>query len=295
MRLATYQDGTIRRVGAVCGHSLVDLSAFTHDMLALIDAGPSFLAQIREMIETADTVPVAVSHTPLMGAMLLAPIPRPRKNMVCLGKNYAEHVVETARARGKTEALPEYPVFFTKAVTTINHPDGTIPYDPQVSTEIDWEVELALIIGQRGKNIARDEAMRYVFGYTIMNDITARDMQRNHRLFFKGKSLDGCAPLGPWIVTADEVPDPHNLGLRLRVNGKTMQEGHTSQMIFKIPDLIVSLSRGMTLEPGDIIATGTPAGVGMAMDPPRFLKPGDVIEAEIDGIGVLRSRVGDGE
>lgn len=291
MRLATYQDGTIQRVGAIYGGNLIDLSAFAHDMQTLIADGASLLEQVRSMIETADTVPVAVSHVPLDDVSLLAPIPRPRKNIVCLGKNYAEHARETARVHGRPETIPDHPIFFTKAVTAINHPSGTIPYDPAVSTELDWEVELACIIGRRGKNIRPEEAMDYVFGYTVFNDITARDMQRRHRQFFKGKSLDGSAPLGPWIVTADELPDPHNLGLRLRVNGETMQDGNTNQMIFPIPDLLAVLSQGMTLEPGDILATGTPAGVGMAMEPPRFLQPGDLIEAEIDGIGMLCNRV----
>jgi 2-keto-4-pentenoate hydratase/2-oxohepta-3-ene-1,7-dioic acid hydratase in catechol pathway len=183
-------------------------------------------------------------------------------------------------------------VFFTKAVTTINHPDGSIPYDPAVSSEIDWEVELAFIIGKRGKNISQDDAMGYVFGYTIMNDISARDLQKQHFQFYKGKSLDGSAPLGPWIVTPDEISDPHGLGLRLRINGETRQDSHTGDMIFRIPELIAVLSLGTTLEPGDIIATGTPSGVGLGMQPPQYLNPGDVIESEIDHIGVLRNTIG---
>jgi 2-keto-4-pentenoate hydratase/2-oxohepta-3-ene-1,7-dioic acid hydratase in catechol pathway len=294
MRLVTYLEGSIQRIGAVYGSTVIDLSAFAQNMLALIKGGSSLLANVHAMVSATveqDTSSSAASLA-LDHATLLAPIPRPYKNIVCLGKNYAAHVSETSRALGRHDTPPDHPVFFTKAVTTINHPDGIIPYDASISTHIDWEVELALIIGRTGKNIHRDEAMDYVFGYTIMNDITARDIQRRHRQYYKGKSLDGSAPLGPWIVTADEIADPHALGLRLRVNGVTMQEASTSAMIHTIPDIIAILSQGTTLEAGDIIATGTPEGVGMAMEPPQFLKPGDVVEAEIEGIGVLRNRIG---
>jgi 2-keto-4-pentenoate hydratase/2-oxohepta-3-ene-1,7-dioic acid hydratase in catechol pathway len=288
MRLVTYYDGEVERIGAVRGDFLIDLTDLAPDMLSLMDGGPALLAQAHAAVATAsDTSMIALEKV-----KLLAPIPRPRKNIVCLGMNYAAHAIEGARARGKPEVLPKHPVFFTKAVTAVNHPDGPIPYDPAVSTEIDWEVELAFIIGKRGKNISRDDAMGYVFGYTIMNDISARDLQKQHFQFYKGKSLDGSAPLGPWIVTPDEISDPHGLGLRLRVNGETRQDSHTGDMIFRIPELIEVLSLGTTLEPGDIIATGTPSGVGLGMQPPQYLNPGDVVEAEIDHIGVLRSTVG---
>jgi 2-keto-4-pentenoate hydratase/2-oxohepta-3-ene-1,7-dioic acid hydratase in catechol pathway len=288
MRLVTYYDGEVERIGAVRGNFLIDLTNLAPDMLSLIDGGPALLAQAHAMAATAsDTSMIALEQV-----KLLAPIPRPRKNIVCLGMNYAAHAIEGARARGKPEVLPKHPVFFTKAVTTINHPDGSIPYDPAVSSEIDWEVELAFIIGKRGKNISQDDAMGYVFGYTIMNDISARDLQKQHFQFYKGKSLDGSAPLGPWIVTPDEISDPHGLGLRLRINGETRQDSHTGDMIFRIPELIAVLSLGTTLEPGDIIATGTPSGVGLGMQPPQYLNPGDVIESEIDHIGVLRNTIG---
>lgn len=289
MRLVTYDDGTRPQIGAVRGAALVPLGALAPDMLTLIEAGPELLSRAGEhaaQAPEADTVPLA-------SVRLLAPIPRPRKNIVCLGMNYAAHAIEGARARGKPEVLPKHPVFFTKSAAAVNHPDGVIPYDPAVSTQIDWEVELAFIIGRAGKNIAPEAAFEYVFGYTIFNDVSARDLQKQHYQFYRGKSLDGCAPFGPWIVTTDELRDPHALGLRLRVNGETRQDSHTSDMIFKIPELIAVLSRGATLEPGDIIATGTPSGVGLGMQPPQYLKPGDVVEAEIDGIGVLRNTVGE--
>jgi 2-keto-4-pentenoate hydratase/2-oxohepta-3-ene-1,7-dioic acid hydratase in catechol pathway len=289
MRLVTYDDGTRTQVGAVRDDALVPLGALASDMLTLIEGGPDLLTRAREHVAQAS----ATDLLPLANVRLLAPIPRPRKNIVCLGMNYAAHAIEGARARGKPEVLPQHPVFFTKSVAAVNHPDGMIPYDPALSTEIDWEVELAFIIGRAGKNIAPEVAYDYVFGYTILNDVSARDLQKQHYQFYRGKSLDGCAPFGPWIVTSDELPDPHALGLRLRVNGTTRQDSHTSDMIFKIPELIAVLSRGATLEPGDIIATGTPSGVGLGMQPPQYLKPGDVVEAEIDGIGVLRNTVGE--
>ncbi len=286
MRLVTYRDNTHQRIGAVQDNNVCDLSALAPDMLALIEGGPALLERARTMIADA-----ATPCMPLASVELLAPIPRPRKNMICLGMNYAAHVYEAQRARGRPEKLPSHPVFFTKNVTAINHPGGVIPYDADLSTQLDWEVELVCIIGKLGKNIASDDALNYVFGYTIMNDISTRDLQVQHQQFFRSKSLDGSAPLGPWIVTADEISDPHALGLRLRINGATRQDSTTGDMIFNIPNIIATLSRGMTLEPGDIIATGTPSGVGLGMQPPQYLKPGDVIEAEIDGIGVLTNTV----
>lgn len=288
MRLVTYRAGAVQHIGAVRGDFLVDLSGVAADMLTLIDGGTALLDQARKVMQEASPA----DWMPLADVELLAPIPRPRKNIVCLGMNYAEHARESARARGRPEVVPLHPVFFTKAVTSITHPDSIIPYDPDISTEIDWEVELAFVIGQQGKNIQEAEAMSYIFGYTILNDLSARDLQKRHHQFYKGKSLDGSAPIGPWIVTADEIPDPHALNLRLRVNGIIRQDATTFDMIFKIPHIIEVLSRGTTIEAGDIVATGTPSGVGLGMDPPQYLMPGDVVEAEIEGIGVLRNTIG---
>lgn len=227
----------------------------------------------------------------LSDVQLAAPIPRPRKNIMCLGLNYSEHAKESAEARGRQASLPQYPVIFTKAPTTVNGPYAPIVIDPQVSQEIDWEVELAVVIGKGGKNIRGEDAYSHVFGYCVLNDVTARDLQEQHRQYFRGKSLDGYCPMGPWLVTADEIADPQNLNLSLRVNGVTKQDSNTSMMIFSIPRIIAVLSNGMTLEAGDIIATGTPSGVGFARKPPEFLKPGDVVEAEIQDIGMLRNPV----
>jgi 2-keto-4-pentenoate hydratase/2-oxohepta-3-ene-1,7-dioic acid hydratase in catechol pathway len=233
---------------------------------------------------------VGATHL-LSEVQLAAPIPQPRKNIMCLAVNYKEHAQETAGVRGHSGETPAYPVFFTKATTTINGPYGEIVIDPSVSSEIDWEVELGVIIGKTGKNIRAEDALSYVFGYTVVNDITARDLQTRHKQFFKGKSLDGSCPMGPWIITADEIADPHNLALSLRVNGVTKQDSNTSLMIFSINQSIAVLSAGMTLEAGDIIATGTPSGVGFSRTPPEFLVPGDVVEAEVEGVGFIRNRV----
>jgi 2-keto-4-pentenoate hydratase/2-oxohepta-3-ene-1,7-dioic acid hydratase in catechol pathway len=205
--------------------------------------------------------------------------------------NYALHAYESARARGNPEVLPEYPVFFTKAPTSVIGPDAVVPLHQAETSQLDWEVELAFIMGRTARDVRESEALDYVFGYTVLNDVSARELQSQHQQFFRAKSLDGCGPLGPWIVTADEIPDPHALGLRLRVNGETMQESSTGDQIFKIPTIIAVLSHGMTLEAGDIISTGTPAGVGMGRHPQVWLKDGDVMEAEVDGIGVLRNTV----
>ncbi|MBV9614477.1 MAG: fumarylacetoacetate hydrolase family protein [Ktedonobacteraceae bacterium] len=247
-------------------------------------------AASRRFTDVKTFTDIGAAHA-LSEVHLAAPIPQPRKNIMCLAVNYREHAQETAGVRGHSGETPEDPVFFTKAPTTINGPYDDIVIDPSVSSEIDWEVELGVILGKTGKNIRAEDALSYVFGYTVLNDITARDLQTRHKQFFKGKSLDGSCPLGPWIVTADEIAEPHNLALSLRVNGETKQNSNTGMMIFSINQSIAVLSAGMTLEPGDIIATGTPSGVGFSRTPPEFLKPGDVVEAEVEGIGLIRNRV----
>jgi len=286
VKLVTYQLDNQTKVGAWREDEIVDLSAVAPDMLALIDMGANGLAQAQAQLEAA------TAATPLNAVKLLSPIPNPRRNIICLGLNYAAHADESNRVKGFASELPQFPVIFNKATTCMNGPYDDIPYDANVSTKIDWEVELTVVLGRSGKNISTDEGMSYVFGYTVMNDISARDLQRDHKQFFKGKSLDGSAPMGPCIVTADSLPDPHLLHLTSRVNGVTKQDGNTSDLIFDIPTTIYHLSRGMTLLAGDIIATGTPEGVGFARTPPEFLKPGDVVECEIEGIGVIRNQIG---
>ncbi len=222
---------------------------------------------------------------------LTAPIPRPRKNIICLGLNYAAHAAESRRAKGIVAATPEHPVVFSKNVTAVTGPYSDIPLDAAVTEQFDWEAELAVVIGRGGRHIKPEEALEHVFGYTVVNDLTARDLQSRHQQFFLGKSLDHSCPMGPWIVTRDEIPDPQRLAIHCRVNGVTKQSGNTRDQLFDIARTISILSHSMRLEAGDIIATGTPEGVGFARVPPEFLKPGDIVECEIEAIGTIRNRI----
>ena len=266
------------------GH-IADLSSAFGSILALIEAGEAGLSAARELVADED---VHLSAA----VQLLAPIPRTRKNVFCVGRNYVDHVKEGARFPGAAEVkLPEVPQFFTKAPTAINAPGGPVRLDEGLTKLLDYEVELAVVIGKAGRDIPKERAYEHVFGYTIANDITARDLQRRHDQWFKGKSLDTSLPLGPWIVDAEEIGDPTTLELSLTVNDQERQRANASMMIFDIPTIIASLSAGMTLEPGDIIATGTPSGVGYAMTPPQGLKDGDVVVARIDRIGELVSPI----
>ncbi|MEK7697802.1 MAG: fumarylacetoacetate hydrolase family protein, partial [Pseudomonadota bacterium] len=195
-------------------------------------------------------------------------------------------------SKGLPVELPEYPVVFTKSPTSVTGPGSVVPAHVSVTHELDWEVELGVVISAGGRAIPRAQALSHVFGYTVINDLSARDLQFRHKQWFLGKSLDGFCPMGPAIVTADEIPDPQRLKLFCRVNGVAKQDSSTAQMIFDVATIIETLSRAMTLEPGDVIATGTPAGVGFARQPPEFLKAGDTVECEIENIGVLRNRIG---
>jgi 2-keto-4-pentenoate hydratase/2-oxohepta-3-ene-1,7-dioic acid hydratase in catechol pathway len=300
MRVATFHGDGGLRLGVVRGEQMIDvvraadrlglgdLAGAAHDMLALIAGGDEALQALATVVERAPDDALL----PLAAVELVAPIPRPRKNIFCVGRNYAEHAAESLRAIGQQVSLPEFPNIFTKAVTAVTGPTSAIPFDASVSERIDWEVELAVIVGPGGRGIARAEGMRHVWGYTILNDVSARDIQNRAGVqWFLGKSLDGSCPMGPWIVTADELADPTNLRLRLLVNGVVKQDDTTAHLLFDIPTLLAEISRGTTLEPGDILATGTPAGVGFARTPPEFLRPGDVMESIIEGIGTMRNRV----
>ncbi len=258
---------------------------------SVIEGGDATLQALRKLVAEAE----GGGHGDAFvseGAPLLAPIPAPRKNVFCVGRNYAEHIAEGERAQKQKIGVTDHPVFFTKPSTAIVADAGDVLIFPTVSEAIDYEVELAVVIGKGGRNIAKADAFDHIFGYTILNDVTARDVQRRHGgQYFKGKSLDGSCPVGPWIVTADAISDPHALSIGLTVNGEQRQDGNTSDMIFDIPTLIASLSEGLTLEPGDIIATGTPSGVGYAMEPPCFLKDGDTVVCEVSEIGTLTNHV----
>ena len=259
----------------------------TATMLGVIAAGAPMLAQLHELARKSP-----IGAPVLADVKLHAPIPRPRKNIFCVGWNYLEHFEEGGRKLKDDRELPQHPVFFTKAPTTVNGPYDDIPFQGHLSTSLDWEVEVGVIIGAPGRDIAEADAMRHVFGYTVINDVTWRDVQRRHGgQWFKGKSLDGTCPMGPWIVTADSL-DFSDLRVTTRVNGVTKQDSRTKFLYFKLPRLIAELSAGMTLEPGDVISTGTPEGVGYARNPPEFLRPGDLLESEVEGIGVMRNPVG---
>ena len=222
---------------------------------------------------------------------ILSPISRPQQNIMCMGLNYEDHIKESEKVFLKDIKRPKYPIIFTKSTLSINDPYADIPLRKDVSEELDWESELAIIIGKRGIHIKKENAYEYIFGYTVLNDISARDIQRNHKQFFLGKSLPGACPIGPCIVTKDEIEDPHNLNLSCSVNGDIKQESNTKYQIFDIPTQIQTISKSTYLEPGDIIATGTPSGVGFARTPPEFLKDGDIVECKIDKIGKIINKV----
>jgi 2-keto-4-pentenoate hydratase/2-oxohepta-3-ene-1,7-dioic acid hydratase in catechol pathway len=297
MKLLTYSplpSGTPRPGLLLEGRRIVDIPAAlganesTSTMLGLIRAGAPMLEALRALARKPPDATVALADVKLH-----APIPRPAKNVFCVGWNYLEHFEEGAQKLHDDRELPRHPVFFSKVPTTVNGPYDNIPFPAHISSAMDWEVELGLVIGTGGKDIAEADAMRHVFGYTVINDVSIRDVQRRHgNQWHKGKSFDGTCPMGPWIVTADEGLDPDDLRVETRVNGITKQDSSTRFLYFKLPRLIAELSAGMTLEPGDILSTGTPPGVGYARTPPEFLKPGDLLETQIDGIGVLRNPVG---
>lgn len=295
MRFFSFSADGRASFGVLVDGCLVDLPAlaqqrempFPRTLLELIGEGAEVLQQARQLAEESSDS----DRCALDGLSLLAPIPRTAKNIFCVGRNYSEHVAEGFRAAGKQVELPKFPQFFTKAPTTIASPTGEFVLDEAVTQRLDYEVELGVVIGKAGRDIAREDALSHVFGYTVINDITARDLQRRHDQWFKGKSLDGSAPMGPCIVTPDEVEDLGALELITRVNGDLRQRAQVSQMIFDIPELISQLSAGLTLEPGDVIATGTPSGVGYAMEPPHLLAAGDFVECSIDGIGTIATRI----
>lgn len=249
-------------------------------MIELIAAGPELLATLGQ----ADAPPVE-------GAELLAPIPRPSRCVFCVGWNYLEHFEEGRGKRGSNydpPEIPDYPTLFSKPPTSVVGPGGGVFHPGPYSEQLDWEVELAVIIGKGGRNISPEDAMSHVFGYTVGVDVSVRDFQRRHGAqWFKGKAFDTHCPLGPWIVTADEIPDPYSLHLELSVNGDVKQSDPTSLMVFKLPRIIEEFSIGVALEPGDVILSGTPSGIGYARRPPQFMKVGDEMVATISGIGSL--------
>ncbi len=295
MRLVSFEASGGPRAGVIARDDTVvavgDLvSGAPGDMIGVIEAGDALLAHVREKLATAR------GGQPLANTRLLAPIPRPRRNVFCVGWNYSEHFKEGAdfRARQGTsgpEQIPEFPSLFSKNPATVTGPDAPVWYPAPHSAQLDWECELAVVVGRGGRDIQDADALGHVYGYTCANDVSVRDVQRRHGgQWFKGKNFDSHLPLGPWIVTADEL-DPSDRAIATRVNGVTKQDSRTKYMVFKIPRLIRELSAGCELWPGDLIITGTPSSVGFARTPPEYLKVGDVMEIEIEGIGVLRNTV----
>jgi 2-keto-4-pentenoate hydratase/2-oxohepta-3-ene-1,7-dioic acid hydratase in catechol pathway len=289
VKLVTFADGDGDALGRV------DADGTTvRDLRPLV--GPtSLLAAIEDWDHLGPRL-AAAQDLPIVDApRLRAPIPHPRRDLFAVGKNYREHVAEFGRSGYDTpqrsEDLPDKPIVFSKATTSVTGPFDEIEAHTGITQELDYEAELGVIIGRGGRGISRDDAMRHVWGYTIVDDVTARDVQRDHKQWLLGKSLDTHAPMGPWAVTADEVDDLAALEVSSTVNGEPRQKAPVADLIFDVPELIRVISAGMTLLPGDVIATGTPAGVGIGFDPPRFLRPGDVVECAITGLGAIRNTV----
>jgi 2-keto-4-pentenoate hydratase/2-oxohepta-3-ene-1,7-dioic acid hydratase in catechol pathway len=299
MKLLTYKTPeTEPRLGFLHNNLVIDMEDFGEisnfplpiDMLDLIDLGFEIIEEITEMIKDTREIDFEQIGYSLDEIEILAPIQRPRKNIIGIGLNYTEHVAESARTLDTTGKLPQKPIIFSKPPTTVTGTNTNILLNPKLTQQLDWEVELAVVIGEYGKYVQKENAMDYVFGYTVINDISARDCRREGQ-WIVSKGQDTFAPMGPYLVTKDEIPNPHNLNLSLKVNGVEKQNSNTKFMLFNIHDLIEDLSTVFTLEPGDIIATGTPSGVGAGRNPQEWMWDGDVVEATVEGIGTIVNTV----
>jgi 2-keto-4-pentenoate hydratase/2-oxohepta-3-ene-1,7-dioic acid hydratase in catechol pathway len=299
MKLITFRThDSASRLGFIHNNQIIDMEGFgevsnfplPNDMLELIDMGYEVIAEITEMIaETPDNFFEEICYE-MNDVTILAPIEKPRKNIIGIGLNYTEHVAESARTLDTTGKLPQKPIIFSKPPTTVTATNTEIIKNTKLTQQLDWEVELAVVISKKGKYVAKADAMDYVFGYTVINDISARDCRREGQ-WIVSKGQDTFAPMGPILVTKDEIDNPHNLNLSLKVNGVEKQNSNTQFLLFNINDLIEDLSTVFTLEAGDIIATGTPAGVGAGRNPQEWLHEGDVIEATVEGIGTIVNTV----
>ncbi|MCM3114328.1 fumarylacetoacetate hydrolase family protein [Neobacillus sp. MER 74] len=264
------------------------IRSFPPSLLKCIDLGDLFIEKVKEVLDWVTNCGQTSSFfVPIEQVTLLAPIPRPSKNIFCVGKNYAEHAIEM----GSEADIPEHIMVFTKAPTTVIGPNEMVLNHKNITAQLDYEGELAVIIGKKGRAIKKDKALDYIFGYTIINDVTARDLQSRHKQFFIGKSLDTTCPMGPCIVHKSSIDNPNSLNIETKVNGELRQNSNTKNFIFPIEEVISILSDGMTLEPGDVIATGTPAGVGKGFKPPKFLSPGDQMAVTIEKIGTLKNTI----
>ncbi len=299
MKLLTYKtQDTEPRLGFLHNNQVIDMEDFgqisnfplPNDMLNLIDMGFEIIAEISELIsETPENFFEEIAYK-MSEVTILAPIEKPRKNIIGIGLNYTEHVAESARGLDTTGKLPTKPIIFSKPPTTVTATNTEIIKNTKLTSQLDWECELAVVIAKKGKYVTKENAMDYVFGYTVINDISARDCRREGQ-WIVSKGQDTFAPMGPFLVTKDEIENPHNLNLSLKVNGVEKQNSNTKFMLFNINDLIEDLSIVFTLEAGDIIATGTPAGVGAGRDPQEWLYDGDVVEATVEGIGTIVNTV----
>ncbi len=299
MKFVTFGTPKAPRLGALdAGRGVLDLkkanARLPGDMLALIEGGPAALKAAKKAFDAALKSKKSGLWTPLKSAKLLAPIPAPNKNVFCVGRNYRLHIIEGARARGHEPVFPKVPEFFSKPRTTVVGPDAPVLRHAKNTQKLDYEVELGIVIGKRVRDLAPDKALPAVFGYTIINDVTARDAQAAHGQWFKGKSFDTFCPMGPCIVTADEFGNPSGHRISLKVNGQIRQDSNTSDMLFDVAAIVSFLCASLTLDPGDVIATGTPSGVALGMTPQLWLNVGDVVEAEIEGIGSLRNKIVEG-
>lgn len=299
MKLVTFIVNGNERLGIWSERGILDINeaaqsllarALPADMQSFIAAGPDALKSARQVLDAATTSPQAKWHG-IDSVRLAAPIPHPRKNVFCVGRNYKAHIIEVARARNREVAFPPVPEFFTKPPTTVIGPDDEVHLDTRYTRQLDYEIELAIVIGTRCRDLSAEAALDAIFGYTIVNDVSAREVQQAHGQWFKGKGFDTYCPMGPCIVTADEYGNASGRRLVLTVNGETRQDSNTSDLLFGMSEIIQSLSGGMTLEPGDVIATGTPSGVALGMTPQKWLQDGDMMVAEIEGIGKLSNRV----
>jgi 2-keto-4-pentenoate hydratase/2-oxohepta-3-ene-1,7-dioic acid hydratase in catechol pathway len=295
MKLLTYSiEDSEPRLGFIHNNQVIDMEDFGEvsnfplpdNMLSLIDMGFDVVSEINELIaETSQEQFDEIAYS-IEDVVFLAPIMKPRKNIIGIGLNYTEHVAESARTLDTTGKLPQKPIIFSKPPTTVTATNTDIIKNTKLTQQLDWEVELAVVIGKKGKYVSKEDALDYVFGYTVINDISARDCRREGQ-WIVSKGQDTFAPMGPVLVTKDEIENPHNLNLSLKLNGIEKQNSNTKFLLFNINDLIEDLSIVFTLEPGDIIATGTPAGVGAGRDPQEWMHDGDVVEATVEGIGTI--------
>lgn len=302
MELVTFRASVeaAARLGVIVGDLVVDAAslgeaygeAIPDSMLGLIDAGCPGLAALSALIAKVGTVLPIGTATALANVTLLAPIPRPRKNIFGIGLNYLDHVAESAAALDTDAALPKQRVIFSKPPTSVIGPNDPIAHNKKITQQMDWEVELGVVIGTTARRVARSNALNHVFGYTVLIDVSARDCRRAGQWIYS-KGQDTFCPMGPYIVTSDEIPDPQTLDLWLTLNGVEKQRSNTALMLFKVDEMIADLCQGITLEPGDIIASGTPAGVGAGRTPQEWMWPGDVVVATVEGIGTLRHAIVD--